>query len=374
MANNKEEQTKKPSPKPNPDAPKKIAPSVETKTAIVPHFSKLLLAIAILSSALAIIALICAVYSLQTNKQLAAQATQEAHTLSTKLNNLKQQQLDTQSIGASVESLDKSQSELQSHLKALDQELRTAMQQRLYQKEDWLLLKARYYLELAQMNAQWSNDQQTTIGLLQQADALLSALSEQPVFAIRQAIAQEISHLKTQPKLDIAGLLSQIDAIQNNVSALPLKQPLAKAQTKTTPGQTSQWREQLRESINSLGNLIVIRRHDEAVEPLLSPLQHSLLEETIRLNLEEAEWALLQNNPEVYQLALTKTIKTIKRVFDEKAPATQAIIQQLQNLQQQKLILAKPKLDKALPLLNQLIKNKNVQSSASSLKEGELSQ
>ncbi len=37
-----------------------------------------------------------------------------------------------------------------------------------------MLLKARYYLELAQMNAQWSDDSIVTLNLLKQAYGLLT--------------------------------------------------------------------------------------------------------------------------------------------------------------------------------------------------------
>ncbi|OCH98180.1 hypothetical protein A8135_11455 [Legionella jamestowniensis] len=374
MVNNKEEQTKKPSSKSRPDDTKKATVSKVKQVSIIDS-SRLVLGIVILSVLLAIIALIFSVYSLHRDKQFAMKAEQEKQTVIAQLHNLKQQQVKTQSINDSVETLDKTQTEFKNHLQAIEQELHTAMQQRLYQKEDWTLLKARYYLELAQVNAHWSNDPQTSIALLKQADTLLSALSEQPIFAIRQAIAQEIAQLQAAPKVDIAGILSQLDAAENNLSNLSLKQPLANMQGKTNSmKKTSPWREQLRESLNSLSDLIVIRRHDEAIEPLLSPQQQSMLEEIIRMNLEEAQWALLQGNPEIYQLALSKAIKTIKRAFDENTPATQALLQQLQSLQQQKLEVAKPTLDKALPLLNQLIENKNRELSTPALKKGELSQ
>ncbi|ASQ45049.1 uroporphyrinogen-III C-methyltransferase [Legionella clemsonensis] len=373
MANNKEEQTKKLSSKPHLDNTRKTTTS-KAETVSIINSPKLSLGIVLLAVLLALIALIFAIYSLHMNKQSVMKAEKETHSLTAEFNRLKQQQMQAQSLTTSVETLTKAQTELQRQLQAIDQELRTAMQQRLYQREDWNLLKARYYLELAQINAHWSNDQQTSIALLKQADALLSSLSEQPVFTVRQAIAQEITQLQATPRVDIAGLLSQLDAAERNLSNLPLKQPLGKTQNKAEAKKKTSWREHLQQSLNSLGDLIVIRRHDEAIEPLLSPLQQSLLEEVIRLNLAEAQWALLHNNPKVYQIALTKSINTIKRAFDEKAPATQTIIHQLETLQQQKLDVAKPTLDKALPLLNQLIENKSRELSTPALKEGELSQ
>ncbi|KTC85106.1 uroporphyrinogen-III C-methyltransferase [Legionella brunensis] len=373
MANNNEVQTKKSSSKSIPDDSKKSTPHVEKKPSVTLTSSPtFVLIFSILALATAAIAIVCSIYALKANLQLVAKTTQKTQLLSTEFSSLKAQQQEAQSLETDIKTLNQSQIQLQDHIKALDNALKIALQQRLYQKQDWILLKARYYLELAQINAHWSDDQQTTIALLQQADTLLAALSYQQVLTIRQAIAQEIAQLQVLPKVDVAGLLSQLDAAKNNLSNLPLKKPISHPQSHDTNGKTSsEWRDQLRDSINSLGKLVVIRRHEENVEPLLSPLQQAMLQEVIRLNLEEAQWAILQNNSSVYQLALTQAINAIKRTFDETASSTQALIKQLQALQQQKLNLAKPVIGKALPLLNQLIDNKNLQSHTPASKEGE---
>ena len=49
----------------------------------------------------------------------------------------------------------------------------------------------------------------------------------------------------------------------------------------------------------------------------MSPLYESILKESIRLNLQEAQWAILNNNPAVYQLALKQAITNLKRTFNE---------------------------------------------------------
>ncbi|WED42506.1 uroporphyrinogen-III C-methyltransferase [Legionella cardiaca] len=374
MANNNDVQTKKSPSKPIPEDTLTSSKPAKTKLAAATP-SLVFLILSVLALVIAVIALICGAYALKANQQLANRTGQATETLNTEFDILKKQQLQAQSLETSVQTLKEDHAQLQEHLKSLDKELQTAMQQRLYQKQDWILLKARYYLELAQINAHWSNDKQTTIALLQQADLLLGTLSEQAVFAIRQAIAQEITQLQALPKVDVAGLLSQLDAAQTNLVSLPLKHPVPGAKNKTSSEKSaSPWREQLRESINSLGKLIVVRRHDENVEPLLSPIQQAMMQEAIRMNLQEAQWAILQNNSTVYQMALTQAIKTIKRAFEINAASTQALIKQLQNLLKQKINIEKPMIEKALPLLNQLIDSKNLQPSTAGSTQGDHSQ
>ncbi len=246
------------------------------------------------------------------------------------------------------------------------------MQQQLYQKHDWLLLKARYYLELAQINTHWSKDPETSIALLQQADTLLAAIADQQLFSVRQTIAKDIAQLQALPKIDIAGLLSQLDAIQTLIANLPLKLPFnspsINAEEKNT---TSTWQERLKQNMHSLKKLVVIRRHEENFKPLLSPTYHALLCESIQLNLQQAQWAILQNNPAIYQLSLSQALKEIKQTFDENAQETQSLVKQIQVLQQVKLVVPNPDIDESLLLLNQAIAAKTSPLETTSNPQGE---
>ncbi|ARG96546.1 uroporphyrinogen-III C-methyltransferase [Legionella micdadei] len=325
-----------------------------------------------LAAVIAIIALIVAIYAIHANQRSIELNEQQGQAVNHIVEQLKQQQSDAQN---DLETLKLTASQLhntvQNQLQTMNKDLQSAMQQHLYQKQDWLLLKARYYLELAQINAHWSSDQETTIALLQQADALLHNIPDQQLFTIRQAIAQEIIQLQALPKIDTAGLLSQLDAAENAVTNLPIKKPFNSTQVKQGDESTSPWRQKLQESMSILEKLIVVRHNDEDIQPLLSPLHQSLLRDSIRFNLQEAQWALLQNNPKIFRLSLAQALREINRTFDENAVATQALVQQLQNLQQEKLETITPTINQSLNLLNQLIESKNMQKTdVSATKEG----
>ena len=314
-----------------------------------------------LTMIMAAIALIVALYSNYTNNQAYHFSKQQMQDFKLAIDELKQQQSDTQTNLATIKAAtSRTYSNLQSQMQKINNDLQTALQQHLDQKQDWLLLKARYYLELAQINAHWSEDQQVTISLLQQADDVLRTIPDEKLFTVRQAIAQEITQLQGHAKIDIAGLLSQLDAAQNVTANLPIKQPHS-AQTinNETPKNLSPWRQKLQESLNVLEKLVVVRRNEEDIQPLISPLHQTLLRDSIRLNLQQAQWAILQNNPKIYDLSLTQALQTIKRSFDESEQSTQALIQQLQTLQQEKLVAAKPTIGQSLSLLNQLIEVKD---------------
>ncbi|MBA2652404.1 MAG: uroporphyrinogen-III C-methyltransferase [Tatlockia sp.] len=308
---------------------------------------------------LSAIALLLALYGLYSNHHSKAQ---QIETLNQSINNIQQQQeANRVKVDSLKETINDSQLSVQNQMQVLDKNLQTAAQQRLYQKEDWLLLKARYFLELAQINAHWSKDNQTTITLLQQADDLLASTSDQQLFVVRQALAKEISQLQALPQVDIPGLLSQLDAAQGALANLPFKQVVTGSTNNDTADTTKSWQQNLKSSLGNLEKLVIIRHNDEAIQPLLSPFVQTLIRDSIHLNLQEAQWAVMQNNSQVYQLALTRALKELQRIFDGKAVATQALIKQLQNLQQVSLQTASAKPEQSLSLLNQLIEKKNSQ-------------
>jgi uroporphyrin-3 C-methyltransferase len=242
--------------------------------------------------------------------------------------------------------------------------LQDFLQQHRYQKQDWLLLTARHYLETAQINANWTDNPQTTKVLLQQADELLQDVSQQQVLVIRQTIAKSITQINALPIVDRAGLLSQLDAAQSLLSQLPINQSpvmLSTDNTPTSPDNTAlSWRIKLHESWHLLEKLIIVRHDSNNEPPIFSPLHQSLLRESIRMNLQAAQWAILQNNTVIYQQSLTEALSGIRRIFNNKIANTTALIDQITQLQHVTIISKKPNVDAPLLMLNQLIETRNV--------------
>lgn len=279
---------------------------------------------------------------------------------------LKSQQMDAKmQMDQTVNNIHLSQDALKTQVTHLDKNLQAVLQQNLYQTKDWLLLKARYYLELAQINTHWSDDLQGTHTLLQQADTILSEFHDESAAKIRQAIASEMEKIDATPKIDLAGLLSQLDAAQNQVADLSIKtsEGLAQQTNPTpTPREASQgWKEHMQQSLSLLERLVVIRHHDAEITPPPSLVYESMIREGIRLNLQEAQWAALQNNEAIYQFSLDQAIKNIKRSFNLEQTNAVALVKKLGELQHAPLAPKKLSLDQSLPLLNQWIESKESQ-------------
>jgi len=286
--------------------------------------------------------------------------------LISQLTALKNQQMAAKmQMDQTVHNINESQDTLKTQLTHLDKNLHSALQQNLYQTKDWLLLKVRYYLELAQINTHWSDDFQATNTLLQQADTLLAEFHDESATKVRQAIANEMAQIEATPKPDLAGLLRQLDTAQNQIVNLPIKTSEGLAQKTSaapTHNESSQeWRKHLQQTVSLLEQLVVIRHHDADIIPSPSMVYESMIREGIRLNLQEAQWAALQNNEAIYQFSLAQALKNIKHSFNLEQPNTMALVKQLEGFQHVQLAPKKLSLDQSLPLLNQWIESNESQ-------------
>lgn len=366
MANSTEEQIQKTKKAPN------TVPNEKTKPQSNPTPCKNKYLIPALAFIVALGALGVAAFTLIQNKQLQNQLSDAQNNFSTQLQQLEQKQDQVQEqIHTKTNNAEETQTQLQAKFENLSKQLQSAMNQKFYQNQDWLLLKARYYLELAQINAHWSNGIDATIALLEQADQLLKQLNDPKILNIRQAIAKDIAQTQALPSVDITGLLSQLDAAQNSINDLSIPLPV-NGNTPSTPNatipenNTTTWKNRLQNSMNVLEKLVVIRRHDQEIEPLMSPLYEAILKEKLHLNLQEAQWAVLNNEPFVYQLVLKQAINSLKMNFNENMANTAALIKKLTELQQKNITQKRPAMDSALPMLNELIDTKKTSVDQSS--------
>lgn len=274
--------------------------------------------------------------------KLLAMKTQQEHTLT---------QLD--STVQSVKAADEQRG-------LLEKQMNTVLQSQTYRANDWILLKARYYLELAQINATWGSDIQTTSNLLNQADVLLTNIHEERVLEVRRAIAQEIAAVDAIEKVDAAGLLSQLDAAQELVNSLktpsiPTQEDNANSTSPETHKDMSGWRARLQESMHALEKLVVVRRMDTDAQPFVTPAYAALLRGRVQLALQEVQLAVLQRNEALYQLTLKQAIQQVNQSFDLHDSTTTGLLQQLKELQQQTVMQKKINIGQALLLLNQTI-------------------
>ena len=252
------------------------------------------------------------------------------------------QHQDIQRLHNKLQKIENDQNQIQSTLNTTQQTLQSKfnqLEEHLVQttatpateiNHQWLIYKAGYAIELAQFNAHWSQDNTTTLLLLKQADDYLAEIHDPKVFPLRQALAKDILAQQTISKLDITGVFSQLNAVQQQIANYHFE-PLPATEEVTKPAEhpPTGWYYRLYANLKPLKQFFVIHHDDELLQTFLSPAYQELQKEIILLNLHEAEWALLKHNQSIYDISLKQAIDHINRTLSKHHPA----ISQLKALQ-----------------------------------------
>lgn len=253
--------------------------------------------------------------------------------------NQQQQQLTT--IANSKQELMQQQLQLKRQQQHYDEKLANLTAQKLPPDDvTWQLNKAAHLLQLAQLNLYWNHDISSTQLLLQQADQLIKKTELPDTNMIRQTLITAETQLAAVPQIDLLALLSKLDAISQQIPQLSLYNEHHNLPTtgndtaNTTTSPDGNWRYALQRTWLALQKIIIIRQRNQPIPPLISLSQHRLLDDSIKLMLQQAQWSLLQQNTPVYQLSLHQAITTLKQNFALNNPQTQIILQELRNLKQ----------------------------------------
>ncbi len=218
--------------------------------------------------------------------------------------------------------------------KNLDKVLSELADEQEADPREWLHAEAEYLLRLANQRLQLERDVKGAKALLKAADKRLTDADNPALIPVRRAIQSELAALDSVPTVDRTGLYLALMAQQEQLADLPLKQDVEEmaAQNGDDSSLEGGWQQQLSRLGGELKDLVVIRRHDEALEALVTPEQESYLRQNVRLLLEQAQLALLKTEPKLYQASLDKAITLIDRYYDTERDAVKTSLERLESL------------------------------------------
>jgi uroporphyrin-3 C-methyltransferase len=238
-----------------------------------------------------------------------------------------------------------------------------------YQETAYLAKQSVYQLKLDNIEA--------ASMLLQSAATRLEGISAPTSRSVKEKLTGILQLLKAREKIDRTVIMQQLEQLNQQVDALPLKTPSAsgaKAPSTPSTSETGIW-QNLRESWHFLGQLIIVRHHEQPVEPLLSVDQTFYLKQNLQLRLGEASLAVLYRDQGLYRTSMQIAKTWVKQFFNLNAKNTQAFINHIDNLLQMDVSIATPNvfttLDSILRELNEQIDSVNKTSLAlGSVKQG----
>lgn len=243
----------------------------------------------------------------------------------------------------------------------LEEGLDSYLAENSHLRKDWLLAEAEYLIKLASHRLLLEQDVKTAIIAMQGANARLAEVGDPALLGVRKQISRDIQKLKSVPTIDIAGISLTLSSLVQTVSKLPLQVPDPQAirqrieERKPESHKVDNWKSFLVAIWNDLKNLVVIRDHEQPLQPLLTADQQFFLVQNLQLRLEQARLALLQGETGVYQERLKELEKWIPLYFDTSHPLTQSTLDTLAQLRKQDITPELPKLTRSYERLEEYL-------------------
>jgi len=231
-------------------------------------------------------------------------------------------------------------------------------------RTDWLLAEAEYLLRIANQRLMIEKDIRGAMSALEAADEVLNESDDIGVYPVRQQLAREILALKGLTGVDRTGLYLTLEAAIDSIHQLTDQALISEnapgfvvsaaqgesAGTDEEPGAVVQAWNKVKAT---LMQVVVVRRMDEPVKPLLSPDQSAYARLNLQLMLEEAEMAVLRGNQPLYERALTKARTTIDDWYNASNPRVTALSDTLAELAGKNVDPELPDISQSLDLLKE---------------------
>lgn len=215
------------------------------------------------------------------------------------------------------------------------------------------LLKAESLLTLANDRYVLMRDIGTSILAMQQAIKLLDTLQLPALATITAQIQKELTVLQDVKTVDVSVHLLALSEMIGAADELALKpvthsnpaeEPAPEVATSTWAAKWQQWQEALKP-------MLIIRRHTQTPQALLTPEEDSLIRLVLKSRYEYVRQALLREDSKMLSIAVSSVRTWLERYFDMQQPT----LKMLSDLESTSFDVEYPPIGDALKQLTQYI-------------------
>ncbi|MGD2006275.1 MAG: uroporphyrinogen-III C-methyltransferase [Pseudomonadales bacterium] len=218
--------------------------------------------------------------------------------------------------------------------------------------QEYLLAEVEYLLRIAIQRIQAGRDVATGLSLMLSADQTLAAADDAELFPIRRALATDIAALRALPAIDRDGLYLELAAAADRIDQLSMS-PIELAQAPS--GEVAEGDQGLMQTLSSF---ITVRQRANPIDPLPTPTEAVYARQNMRLMLEQAQLALLDENSVTWQSTLERALAWADRYFLDDSEQ-QSLITTLARLQGLPVAQDIPRVGAALAELKALQKQRD---------------
>jgi uroporphyrin-3 C-methyltransferase len=208
-------------------------------------------------------------------------------------------------------------------------------------RSDWLLAEAVYLSRLANQRLQTERSVKNPLALLENVDLILKELDDESLLPVRRALVEDITALRLVKDVDRQGVYLELQAIANNLDALPLMDiPFQVASAKES-SHTDRANEADVDKgfFYEIQSLVRVTKREKPIEPILQPTESALVKYNLSMMLEQAQIALLREEQVIFETSLAKADNYLSRFFQSstnvKAVADRLVVLRQMSVQQQ---------------------------------------
>lgn len=223
-------------------------------------------------------------------------------------------------------------------------------------REQWRLAEAEHLLRMAMLRLSAMEDVNSAESLIAEADLILRKQDDPGAYGTRQKLLEGLEALRSLPELDRTGLFLQLGALRGQANQLSGLAP----EFENGPGQSegqgeSRWKHWL----NELTRYVRIDFNAGTdVKPLLAGQSLAQVRLALSLAIEQAQWAVLNSNEEIYRQSLDQAARLIEDHFSEENGQSRGLRERIEQLAERQVSVTLPDLAPALEAMQTYVQKR----------------
>jgi uroporphyrin-3 C-methyltransferase len=219
--------------------------------------------------------------------------------------------------------------------------------------QDLDLSQVRHLIHLANVNLTLGRDLESTQILLKLALEKMTLQNNPILLPLQKSLESDLGRLSAMASFNIESVILELDNINQRIQSTSIMPNLAFKPATVNPAAPKpdeKWYKRVLNSLSGLKELFIIRHVDQNVAPLISPQDERFLKENIQTKMLQAEWAVINQKPLIYQRSLKDVSTWVKQYFHD-PKNVQPIMDSLAKLQSLNVKPNYPGLENSLRML-----------------------
>lgn len=231
--------------------------------------------------------------------------------------------------------------------------------------KEWVLSSVESLVQNAHEQILINRDIKTALNQLSVADDKLKELAHPKLMMVREALSQDMLNLKSVEPVDKEGIWLKLGAISQQIQTLSFKalieEPEENSESDTTgmDAHLNKWRQALAESWSQVKDLVRVSRYDQnQISPILTEQEEKQLYYMMQYLLEQAKWAVLKYDNEVYQKSLNQLSQKLMYFFEDNA-AQKNILGEIEQLNTVNIAPSLPSISGSMDAIKRVMTDPN---------------